>query len=272
LQLGISVTKFGTWLVSLADHWVLSKLDSARDMIADRIEAYKFSEASDIVYHTVWDDVADWYIEASKVEQNANMLGYVLDYVLKLAHPFAPFVTETIWQSLSWHSDSNDILAGSSWPESIEYNHIAAAEFEQLKQLISEARFVISDLPGNEKYDLTYRDDSLIADNRSLLEHMVRGVKSVRHDDNTNGLRLANSGRDVWLDISDDLLYEHQTNLERRLAEVHQNIAKLDARLSNKSYISKAPQHLVEETKRELDDAKSLATRLESELEVVSRD
>ena len=214
----------------------------------------------------MWDDVADWYVEASKVEQNRDMIAYVLDGVLRLAHPFAPFVTETIWQSLSWH---DTILAGESWPESCGYDDIAAAEFGRLKRLVTEARYVMSELPGNERYTILYMDDSLVEDNADLIQKLAR-AKSVEHVDQARGLRLASSGRDAWLDLDDDTLYEHQTNLEKRLANVRNSVKTLQARLANENYAAKAPAHLVEETRRQLAKEEALVERLQNELQVVS--
>ena len=94
-------------LQSLADHWIARQLDDAAQSLDRQIATYHFAEAGETIYHTVWDDVADWYIEASKVEQNIDMNAYVLDTILRLTHPFAPFLTETIWQALPWH-DSLD--------------------------------------------------------------------------------------------------------------------------------------------------------------------
>lgn len=254
---------------SIADHWIIQRLTEARQTIDSQLETYRFAEASDTMYHVIWDDVADWYLEVAKRENNTSMLAWVLDTALKLAHPFAPFVTETIWQTLAWHEDPTDMLISSQWPEDVEYSAISAAEFERFKELVVEARFVTAELPGSDKYALLYHDDSLIADNAALLEHLVREVKSVTHVDDGRGLRLAASGRDVWLDISDDVLYEHQTNLERRLAEVHASIKALEARLANDGYIAKAPVHLVEESREKLAHEKAHAERLEQELLVI---
>ena len=98
---------------TLADHWIIRELNTANHDVQKRLQKYRFAEASESVYHAVWDSVADWYIEASKQQDNPHLLAWVLDTSLKLAHPFAPFVTETIWQTLSWH---NDLLISAPWP------------------------------------------------------------------------------------------------------------------------------------------------------------
>lgn len=251
---------------SLADHWILSELDQARQDIDTHIAAYRFAEAGETVYHAIWDSVADWYIEASKIEENLDMLAYVLDVSLKLAHPFVPFVTETIWQSLGWHSD---LLITTAWPDVLRRNDLMAAEFGRLQQLVEEARFVMAELPGNERYGLLYQDDSLIDDNRELIRHLAR-LKSVEHADQARGLRLAASGRDAWLDVSAETLEEHESNLEVRLAEARQYVQTLQGRLSNETYVAKAPAHLVEQTRQELQTTEALIGRLQTELDVLA--
>ena len=253
-------------LQSLADHWIARQLDEAAQSLDRQIATYHFAEAGETIYHTVWDDVADWYIEASKVEQNIDMNAYVLDTILRLTHPFAPFLTETIWQALPWH---DTILASETMPDRLEYDDIAAAAFGRLKDLVSEARYVVSELPGNKRYGLLYMDDSLVADNIELVKKLARAT-SVEHVDQARGLRLAASGRDVWLDIDDETLYEHQANLEKRLAEERQHIRTLETRLANDNYVAKAPPALVEESRKTLREKQELITRLQNELQVVS--
>ena len=251
---------------SMADHWIIARLNEAADTIASQLKDYRFAEASETLYHALWDDVADWYVEVSKVEQHSSMSAHVLDTILRMAHPFAPFVTETIWQSLSWH---DTLLAGETWPTQKPYNEMMAAEFERLKALVGEARYVMSELPGNTRYSILYMDDSLVADNAEIIGKLAR-AKSVEHVDQARGLRLAASGRDAWLDLDAETLYEHQTNLEKRLAETHAAIKTLQGRLSNESYVAKAPAALVEESKQQLTEKETLVKRLEAELEVIA--
>lgn len=252
---------------SLADHWILSRLDEAAQQVEEQLGTYHFAEAAETIYHVVWDDVADWFVEVSKVEQNISMNAYVLDTILRLSHPFAPFVTETIWQALPWH---DTILAGEAWIKPAKYDDIAAGQFGRLKNLVSEARYVMSELPGNKRYGMLYMDDSLVADNAELIQKLAR-VKSVEHVDQARGLRLAASGRDAWLDLDDNTLYEHQTNLEKRLANVRQQVKTLEARLANENYTAKAPAHLVEESRRQLAEERALVKRLQTELQVIAR-
>lgn len=249
-----------------ADHWIIRQLNDAANNIAVRLEQYRFSEASETVYHTIWDDVADWYIESSKTAINRPLLSWVLATSLKIAHPFAPFVTETIWQTLNY---TDGILMREAWPTSEKFDPIAAEQFEQLKLLVAEGRWVIAELPGNKKYRLLYGNDNLIADNQDTIKHLMR-LEAIEHTDQPRGLRLAAANREAWLDIDSETLYQHQENLEMRLAEARQKLAGLKKRLENPTYVEKAPAHLVEETREQLAEQEKIITRLVSELEVIS--
>ena len=264
-QIGDGFKYTGPQPSTMADHWVVRQLNDAIKTTQEQIELYRFAEGSETVYHAIWDDVADWYIESSKSQDNPQMLAWVLDTCLKIAHPFAPFLTETIWQTLPWY---DGLLITAQWPVAAEFDDIAAAEFSQLKNLIGEIRFVTAELPGNKKYGVLYQDDSLVADNADMIKRLAK-LSEVTATDTPRGLRLANSGRAAWLDISAETLSQHQTNLEVRLAEANQQIKNLESRLANKSYIDKAPAKLVDETRQQLDEKKTLVERLVHELQII---
>lgn len=250
---------------SLADHWIIGRLNAGMAEIDRLMADYRFAEAAETLYHVVWDDVADWYIEASKAEPHVSMLAWVLDVVLRMAHPFAPFVTETIWQTLTW---TQGILAAEQLPAARDYNEISGGQFERLKELITEVRYVTAELPGNDTYTVLYMDDSLVADNAVLIQKLAR-AKGVEQVEQPRGLRLAISGRDAWLDISTKELYEHQSNLEKRLADTRKEAAVLEARLGNAGYVAKAPAELVEESRKVLAEKQATIERLVHELGVI---
>jgi valyl-tRNA synthetase len=250
---------------TIADHWVVSRLERAREAVESHLEAYRFAEAADVVYHTVWDEVADWYLEASKLDQNPPLMAWVLETCLSLAHPFAPFVTEAIWTTLG---RSQTPLISSPWPGVKQFDAIAAEEFEQLKALVGEIRFVSSELPGG-KQSLLFEHDSLIEDNSDLIAKLAK-LSAVTHVEQPKGLRLAVPNREAWIEVTEEVLYEHQSKLEVRLAETRKRVGSLKTRLDNPRYIEQAPLQVVEDTRRELEEQSGLAERLSRELEVLS--
>jgi valyl-tRNA synthetase len=251
---------------AIADQWVIRQLDDATKQISTLLSKYRFSEAYEVLYHTVWDDVADWYIEASKLQLNKPLLAWVLETCLQLAHPFAPFVTEAIWETLKWEKG---MLINSNWPKAEEFvfNEISAAEFERLQAIVSEARFVASEL-APAKPRLVYEKDALVEDNQALVSHLAR-LPEVVQIDQPKGLRLAIPNHELWLELDTDALYQHQSKLELRLVDVRASIGRLQTRLQTESYVKNAPQALVDETRQQLEEQLELEKRLIRELQVV---
>ena len=124
--------------LSPAGHWILQQLKIKGQAATQALEAYRFSQASELVYSLLWDDFADWYIEASKASPNTEVLLHGLETILKLLHPFAPFVTEAIWQQIP---GKDSLLISEAWPT--DYRHYEPAEadkFEKLQQDVTAVR------------------------------------------------------------------------------------------------------------------------------------
>ncbi|MEO5690757.1 MAG: valine--tRNA ligase [Candidatus Saccharimonadales bacterium] len=250
---------------STADHWVIRQLNEGAKTIGTLIENYRYSEASDAVYHLIWDDIADWYIEASKESAGEGMLPWALETCLKLAHPFAPFVTETIWTTLKF---DRTLLIRAPWPEETRYDAISAAEFDQIRQLVIETRYVANELPGGRQ-TLLYEHDTLIEDNRGLIERLAK-LEAVEHTEQPTGIRLAVPNREAWISVDTDTLYDHQTKLELRLVNCRDAVSKLQTRLDNQGYVASAPEKIVDETRAQLAEQLELEKKLIKELEVIS--
>ncbi len=244
-----------------ADHWVLDKLNEAIETIDDHLANYRFSEAYDHLYHFVWDDVADWYIEATKTEQGGDLLAYVLAQILRLAHPFAPFVTETIWQTLTWTGDS--LLATESWPKPAKAAKKHAEEFEAIKSIVVESRGIIKDL-GLAEANLYYTDVPFLADNAALLARLAR-LQSVKEVSGGDGLHLTGTPYSCWLDVSREDARAHVARLESQKTAEQQKVAQLEKRLSNDAYVRQAPKELVHETRDQLKAAQEQIERLSAE-------
>jgi valyl-tRNA synthetase len=246
---------------TLADHWMLERLNKAGETVGKLIESYRFAEAYDVVYHTVWNDLADWYIECSKVNNNPSVLAYSLETCLKLAHPFAPFVTETIWQTLGWEKG---MLVTSTWPTPVTANATAAKKFTAIQALVSETRLASASL-GQGKQELVFTDEPLIESDQELIAKLA-GLKSINKVEKGRGMRLAAAGVEAWLDISDETLRSYKDKLHAQLTEADAQVSRLEARLANKGYVANAPESIVQETRNQLLDQKQLKERLGAEL------
>ena len=246
---------------TIAENWIFGKLDNARAQIENHLSNYRFAEAADTIYHTVWDDLADWFIEASKQNARPEFLRNVLNITLRLAHPFAPFVTETIWTTLR---NDNTTLIAQNWPDVLQYNKDSADSFDAIIDLVSEIRHILSDLP-NGKYGILYQNDGFIAENTDLIKQLAN-LSSIDHTDQPRGLKVPSTANEVWLDISDDMIYEHQARLELKLVDIRKQIKNLETRLDNESYVSNAPENLVNESRSQLAESKLLESKIAAEL------
>jgi valyl-tRNA synthetase len=252
---------------SAADHWVLSKLQQSQEDIARGLESYRFSEAYETLYHFVWDDLADWYIEASKAEPNLPLLTFVLEAVLALAHPFAPFVTETIWQTLEWEKDS--ILAVHEWPKIPKTSTGQAKVFEEVKTIVSETRFIMSALQASD-VTLYYTEVPFLTENAAIIKRLAR-LKDVTEVRGGTGIYLTETNYRCWLDIDTSTAQAYLGQLEAKQEAQKAVIAQLEGRLGNKSYVHGAPHHIVEQTRSQLEEAKQLLANLQAEHDRFSR-
>jgi valyl-tRNA synthetase len=233
-----------------ADQWLLSKLQQTTDGIALDLDNYRFAEAYDKLYHFVWDDFADWYIEASKAEDNVALLAYALESILAIAHPFAPFLTETIWQTLGW---KDTLLAASEWPTIKAGDKQGSDDFEKIKELITEVRSVLKNV-GLRETTLDYLDEASIRDNSEVIKRMAH-LAELHPVKSSNGLKLTQSSFEAWLAIEADVAQRYAAKLEEQRKREAEAIARLEARLSNKGYVDHAPEQVVAQTKQQLIDA-----------------
>jgi valyl-tRNA synthetase len=246
-----------------ADHWVLSKLQQTTDGIADDLDIYRFAEAYDRLYHFVWDDFADWYIEASKAQENLPLLAYTLTSVLQIAHPFAPFLTETVWQTLGWAGDS--LLATSNWPTITAGDKKKSQAFEQAKGIITEVRSILKNL-GIRQSVLEHAPAKALEDNADVIKRMAH-LESMIAVSHSNGLKLTQSTTEAWLAIESDVAKRYTDKLEENRKVETEAVARLASRLGNKSYVQNAPEAVVEQTRSQLAEAEARLEAIKAEIQ-----
>lgn len=248
---------------TIADHWILSKLHHSAELVSEHLDNYRFSEAYDHLYHLVWDDFADWYIEASKTNINKDVLAYCLEVILKLTHPFAPFVTETIWQTIK--RDGDNILAVAEWPTVKTGDKTKSSDFEEVIKIVSEVRNIKAALTLSNSIALYYGDDNLINEHSELIKSLAR-IGAVNSNQAGQGLKLTNSQHETWLGIDNETIRKYIENLNTKAEELNKTIKQLESRLHNPNYAQKAPKELVDQTKQQLDDTKAQVKQIQFEL------
>lgn len=241
-----------------ADHWLLSKLQHITEVVDTGIENYRFSDTFDQLYHFVWDDFADWYVEASKSAPNIGMLQYGLNSILALCHPFAPFVTEAIWQELGWH---DELLISSRFPGSAQADSKLAAQFDQLKNIITETRAVAAAMEL-KKPTILY-DSTLVADNKDTIVRLAR-LGAAESTEKGKGFKLTTTKESVWLDVDDAKLASYKDDLTAKLTDLTGQAKRLEQRLGNTSYVESAPEAIVQQTRDQLADLQDQVAQLEA--------
>src|SRR4029077_9698951 len=136
---------------SVPDRWILSRLSAVIAETDQLFEAFEFGKICDVLYHFAWDEVCDWYLELAKVplasgdetaaETTRQVLGFVLDQLLRLLHPGMPFVTEELWTALT----GEDSVMVSAWPTFVFADRAAEAEISSMMRLVTEIRRFRSD-------------------------------------------------------------------------------------------------------------------------------
>lgn len=245
-----------------ADHWLLSKLQQTTETVARYLEEYRFSEAYEYLYHFVWDDFADWYIEASKAQENLPLLAYALDSVLRVSHPFAPFVTETIWQALGWE---DSLLATSSWPAVHSGDEKRSKAFEEVKTTVIEVRAILKNV-GLKESTLEYVEAASLEANTEIVKRMAH-LKELRKVNGSQGLKLTQGAIDAWLTIEAEIAKQYAAKLAEKGRTETENVKRLAGRLGNKQYVEHAPQAVVEQTRQQLAEAEARleAIRIEAQ-------
>jgi valyl-tRNA synthetase len=248
--------------VTPADHWVLSKLQHSTEEISTHLDNYRISEAYETMYHFVWDEVADWYVEASKKELNPDLLLYVLERVLMLAHPFAPFVTETIWQTLDITDDS--LLATAQWQKVLKFDEKQVNEFSEIQKIVVETRTIVSAMQL-QKTSLYHSDVAFLQEHAALIAQLAR-IDGVHQVEDGKGLRLTSTKYNCWLDIDRERAERYVKKLAKHQEDAKNRLEGLRKRLENKNYVDNAPKELVAETKQQVADAEQLVENMSREI------
>ena len=250
---------------TIADHWILSRLDKARADLDNHLSNYRFAEAIETVYHCIWDELADWYVEASKSDNNPAFMRRVLGIALRLVHPFAPFASETIWTTIR---GEESLLISQPWPTELRYSKDKANDFSKIIELVDELRNIQGQLP-NRRYRLVYEESRVVGENEELIASLAK-LKDVKQDKTPHGLKVVLPSSTTWLELTEEEIDSYKDDLQTKLDKLKNEIYALEKRLANKGYIEKAPTALVEETKKQLADKKRQTTHIGEQLAEIS--
>jgi valyl-tRNA synthetase len=234
---------------SLADKWIASRFSTVSKEIATHLQKHEISIAGDKIYHFVWDEFCDWYIEASKVEKNPAFLKHIFLEILKLTHPLCPFITEKLWGELA----DDGFLVDQEFPISDFADNGAEKSFSLIQEVVTEIRRVRADNQLNPKEKLSFSTEYSL--NEPLIETLAN-VKS-RFLDVKMTTKIVVGGHEIFIQIPVD-----EKRIAREKTALEGQIKSLEVRLGNKGYVDKAPAHLIEQTNKELEEAKEKLKKL----------
>lgn len=260
---------------TLADGWILHRLNEVVSTVTENIEKYNFSFAAEVLREFTWSDLADWYLEIAKIEgEKSEILNYVLNAVLKLWHPFTPFVTEAIWQEV--YKDEKIPLMILPWPQSVETKTDDSIQnFETVKKIISGIRSLRADYKiepakklnvsvfAGEKLALCEQNKDIFV-KLGRIENIVLARAGQKPEQSVGGIF---ESVEVYIDLLGVVdLEKEKVRLAKELEEAKKYVATLDKKLSNEEFVKNAPEAVVEVERKKLSDQQEKVEKLGNQL------
>jgi valyl-tRNA synthetase len=261
---------------SVADRWILSRLSAVIAEADELFERFEFGKICESLYHFAWDEVCDWYLELAKVpltgddqqaaETTREVLGFVLDQLLRLLHPVMPFVTEELWTALT----GEDSVMIAAWPAFSFTDPTAEAEISSVMRLVTEIRRFRSDQGLKPGQRVAARlDGALLIGHEESVRALLRLTPPA--DGFSPSASLEAEGVTVELDLAGviDVAAERR-RMEKDLAAARAEAEQSERKLGNASFTAKAPPDVVAKTRQRLEAANADITRLEQRLAALS--
>ena len=259
------------------NQWILSEFNNATHHTAQAVESYKFNEAADTLYHFVWNSYCDWYVEFIKPvmadsEETRRVAAYVLHQTLHLLSPFMPFITEELNAKLFGH---DKMLMIANWPDAVA-SASANTGISTIINIIGEIRTMRSEMnvPLSAKPILLIRGVSdeqrgiIDAMTLSLLRLARLGGVSYHDGDFEKGTaRTSLQGMDMGLPLTGILDFEaERTRLKKEIAACEAEAGKIRGKLNNPNFVERAPEAVVAENNRRLEEEQSRLDGLKAAL------
>jgi valyl-tRNA synthetase len=258
-----------------ADRWILSRLSAVTTDVTDLLGKFEFGKACDALYHFAWDEFCDWYVELAKTPlysddeaaaaRTRQVLGFVLDQMLKLLHPVIPFVTDELWSALT----GQDSVMMAQWPSYDFSDPAAEAEVQSLMRLVTEVRRFRSDQGLKSGQRVPARLAGIGGTPLAAHEEPIRTLLRLTAPDDGFGVSASfeAEGITVEIDLAGTIDVEaERKRMDKDLAAARKEVAQATGKLGNESFMAKAPEAVVANTRQRLAEAEADIARLESRL------
>ncbi len=251
---------------TLADKWILTRLNQTIGKVTELFEKFEFGEAGRLLYRFIWDDFCDWYIEMSKETlagddeaaklTTRSILVYVLDNTLRLLHPIMPFVTEEIWQSVP-HVGESLVVATYPTVHPEQMDEQAAEEMEFLMDFIRSVRTVRNEMntPLSKPINIIAKVSdaahyAILKENESYIARFSNPEEFVYGEDveaPSDAVTSVITGAEIYLPLAGLINIEDEiARLEKEAEKLQQEVDRVEKKLSNEKFVAKAPAAVVE--------------------------
>ncbi len=246
------------------DRWILSRLNSTICTVHRALENYDMDDAAKAIYSFLWDEYCDWYIEMCKPRLNADgaerevaqrVLSIVLEHTLRLLHPFMPYITEEIWQSLPHEGES--IMVAPFPTEHPEWN---APQAEERMQKLIEAVRAVRALRTEIGFDISLKANVFLvptsADASGLLQEYEAVLRTLQRVEPMHIVQSLPEGAkvvathcdlaDVYLQLEAVDLERERQRVQKELASLEKELQRVNSKLGNEQFLQRAPREVVE--------------------------
>ena len=242
--------------LSAIDRWILSRLSETTTEYTQLLESYEFARACETVYHFAWDDLCDWYLELSKETfasgdsaPSQRVLGYVLDKLFRLLHPVMPFITETLWVTLT----SGETLVTAQWPAAnpAHIDNGAESLVGEMQKIITEVRRFRNDqgVKPSQKIPGRIIAPAAVTEYASAMAFLLK----LELTEFTPSASVEIGSMKVELDLSGTVdVVAERARLEKDLATAQKDLKTAEVKLGNEGFMAKAPANVVVEIKERL--------------------
>lgn len=268
---------------SLADQWILTRLNTTIDDVTRLSDKYEFGEAGRVLYHFIWEDFCNWYIEMAKLPLNGedeaaklttrSILAYTLDQIMRLMHPFMPFITEEIWQHLPHEGET---ITRAAWPtrnDALDFK-AAVPAFEAVQNVIRSVRNIRAEVnaPMSKQIQLmiSTSDDQVQHDletNVSYLKKFTNASELLVERNMTapeKAMSAIVTGAELFIPLADLINIEEEiARLNKELVKYTKEVERVEKKLNNPGFVGKAPAHVIEEEQAKAQDYKEKRAAVE---------
>ena len=256
--------------LSAIDRWILSRLSETTTEYTQLLESYEFASACETVYHFAWDDLCDWYLELSKETfasgdsaPSQRVLGYVLDKLFRLLHPVMPFITETLWVTLT----SGETLVTAQWPAAnpAHIDNGAESLVGEMQKIITEVRRFRNDqgVKPSQKIPGRIIAPAAVIEYASAMAFLLK----LELTEFTPSTSVEIGDMKVELDLSGTVdVVAERARLEKDLATAQKDLKTAEVKLGNEGFMAKAPASVVVEIKERLSATTADIERITAQL------